>query len=49
VPTGPTDPDDVREYCNRGCGTMVRHRDQGKPHSASETVDGEIVIFTCDD
>lgn len=46
---GPIDPDETYEYCNRGCGTMVKHKDQGKAHTASETVDGEIVTYNCKD
>lgn len=35
--------------CPRGCGTWIAQSlaESGKPHTATKTVDGELVYFTC--
>ena len=39
---------DVLVDCPRNCGHKVKASKHGDPHQASKTVDGEIVIYTCE-
>jgi hypothetical protein len=43
----PQPPRDPLVGCPRGCGMQVKLSKSGEPHTATRTVNGEIVYFTC--